>query len=373
MQAGCGPRELVRENRLLNSAAQYLYQKRIRHTAPVGEPLFYGSPEDETNSYRVAFLCDEMTWADFSPLCRAQFLHPAVWREQLERFRPDFFFCESCWSGVPPFEGCWRGQVYRNRRLLFENRRVLLEILAYCRQQGIPTVFWNKEDPAGSLDARYDFIDTALRFDYIFTTAEECIETYRRRGHQQVALLPFGVNPALFYPDVSLQRPGTALFAGSWYADQPERCKALTELLEYALAQGWQLDIYDRHSGSKERRFRFPERFAPYLRPAVPFARMPELARRYEWAINVNTVTTSQTMFSRRVLQMLASGTKVLSNPSPAMERFPGVRPLLSGQGYAILRVEGEPTQIVAHCSNMVRFRMVTGELPGVKRQCVTA
>ena len=325
-------REVCRQSLLLNSLTQYAYLYGYRPpsfwSGYNGTSERYASPSGQvqTGQARVAFICDEMTWLDFSGCCDAIFLLPGFWREQMEAFQPDLLFCESAWSGIEECDGCWRGRVYRNRKVLFENRKELLAILAYCRERGIRTAFWNKEDPALFGHRRYDFVDTALRFDAVFTTAWECVSRYRKLGAKNVALLPFGVNTDLFYPGTQERRKDSVIFTGSWFADQKQRCADLSALLDYVIRQGLQLDIYDRHAASPEQRFRFPKRYRPYLRPAVPYRQIPALVRRYEWAVNVNTVTDSETMFSRRLLQAAACGAKVLSSPSRGVERIPGSR-----------------------------------------------
>lgn len=332
-------REFCRESETFNTIAQYayLYLYRppsywTRHAGAL-ETIRYSS----ASPVRVAFLCDEMTWLDFSGYCDAIFLRPDIWRKQLTDFRPDLFFCESAWSGIPPFEGCWRGRVYKNRFVRFENRRELLGILDYCRSENILTVFWNKEDPAFFAHERYGFTDTALRFDRILTISEECVPRYKSLGCDNVDVLPFGVNTDMFHPRAETPIPGTAIFAGSWFGDQPQRCKDLSAILDYAISRNWRLDIYDRHSDSPEPRFRFPAKYRPYLHNAVPFKQLPDLASRYEWALNVNTVTNSRTAYSRRIPQMLACGAKVLSNSSRGAERIPGSRNIfLDGVGNAL-------------------------------------
>ena len=267
-----------------------------------------------------------MTWQDFQSCCDGIFLHPRLWQEQMELFAPDLFFCEAAWTGIKKYEGVWRGRVYRDRRLLFDNRRVLLDILAYCRTRGIPTVFWGKEDPTFFEHPVYDFTQTALDFDFIFTTAEECVERYRALGHPRVELLPFGVDTERFYPVEAAPEPGSVVFAGSWFGDQPERCAALERLLDFSLSRGLRLDIYDRKWGSKQKRFRFPDKYRAYLRPSVPYEETAALFHRYEYAINVNSVTDSATMCSRRLLQLAANGTAILTNETPV---FSGLRDCL--------------------------------------------
>ena len=312
---------------------------------------------------KVAFICDEMTWQDFSPCCNAVFLHPALWREQMEEFQPDFLFCEAAWSGIRGYEGVWRGRVYRDRRLRFENRRVLLELLSYCRVHQIPTVFWAKEDPIFFQHPVYDYTQTALEFDLVFTTARECIERYRALGHTRVFLLPFGVDTDRFYPDGSVPQAGTAVFAGSWFGDQPERCRVLERLLDFSLERGLELEIYDRKYNSGQKRFRFPSRYSPYLHPPVPYEQTPEMFRRYEYAINVNTVTNSATMCSRRLLQLAGCGATIISNQTEVFSTLSDCLETWDSDCDGIVFARGNLSRIAARYSTQQQFLSVQSEV----------
>ena len=72
-------------------------------------------------------------------------------------------------------KGDWENKITKDER---SDRSILFEILKYCKENKIPTVFWNKEDPV-HYNNEYggSFSDTAKNFDYIFTSAEECIKT----------------------------------------------------------------------------------------------------------------------------------------------------------------------------------------------------
>lgn len=350
--------ERIRQNARLNSLAQYVYLKAgvaLMSRPDSRNELLFGKSGQEKLP-RVAFLCDEMTWQDYKDCCDAIFLHPKVWKEQLRTFKPSLFFCESAWSGIEAFPNVWRGRVYRDRRVSFENRDVLQDILSFCRENQIPTVFWNKEDPTYFDHEIYDFTDTALRFDFIFTTAQECISRYQQRGHRQVCLLPFGVNTDMFYPMPEKQRKKSAVFAGSWFGDHPKRCQELAALLDYALERNWELVIYDRKSGAPEERYRFPEKYVPYIRPAVPFTMMPEICRQYEYAINVNTVVDSATMISRRVLQLAASGAIIVSNHTLGFDALKDCLKLHEEAG--VVFAEGIPGAVEEH-STARRFQYV--------------
>lgn len=364
--AYAGLMKLIRSNAAVNAVAQYVYLKAglaLKGRPADKDGLLFGG-QSANNIPKVAFLCDEMTWQDFKGCCSPVFLHPKVWREQLDSFRPEVFFCESAWSGIEAYPAVWRGRIYRDKRITFENRDVLLEILAYCRENGIPTVFWNKEDPTYFNHAVQDFSDTALMFDCIFTTAQECVACYRERGHQHVYLLPFGVNTDMFYPAPEKQRKNAAVFAGSWFGDHPKRCQELAALLDYTLDRGWDLVIYDRNSSAPEERFRFPEKYAPYIRPAVPFTRMPEVCREYEYAINVNTVVDSSTMISRRVLQLAASGATIISNETMGFGALKDCLQLSEDNGVVIARAI--PGEVEKHATYR-RFQYVMDTVRGMK------
>ena len=351
------------------SILHYLYLK-AGEVRPVGAPsaqmdsdtALWGHSPHSAVLPKVAFLCDEMTWQDFQGCCEGIFLHPRLWREQLELFAPDLIFCEAAWTGIRRFEGVWRGRVYRDRRLLFDNRGILLDILSYCRGRGIPTVFWGKEDPAFFYHPVYDFTDTALSFDFIFTTAQECVERYRALGHPRVGLLPFGVDTERFHPVDYPPEPGTAVFAGSWFSDQPARCEALERLLDFSLSRGLRLDIYDRKSGAGQKRFRFPDKYQAYLHPAVPYEETAALFHRYEYAININSVTDSATMCSRRLLQLAANGSTILTNDTPALLHLSDCLEVSPTEAPGLVCVRGDAAQIAARYSVYHQFAGIAAD-----------
>jgi hypothetical protein len=285
----------------------------------------YSASASEPGLSKIAFVCDEMTWQDFKNECNGVFITPYNWLDVFRIFKPDIFFCESAWSGIDKYKDCWRGRIYKNEKVRYENRKDLTKILDYCKKNKIPTVFWNKEDPTFFGSKTYNFVDTALKFDHIMTTAEECITRYHELGHPSVHTLMFGFSPSLFFPKPSVLKEKKAVFAGSWYADQPDRCKDMSTIFDMVLEQGISLEIYNRQSGSANPIHRFPEKYLPYLHQKVPFQQMGEIFREAEYAINVNTVKDSYTMFARRVFEVMACGCIVISNDSLAMKKlFPG-------------------------------------------------
>ena len=92
-----------------------------------------------------------------------------------------------------------------------------------CREQGIATVFWNKEDPPHF----EDFLDTARLFDQVFTTDVTLLPRYREElGHERVAVLPFAAQSAVHNPirPKHGHQERDVAFAGMYFAHKfPER------------------------------------------------------------------------------------------------------------------------------------------------------
>lgn len=274
---------------------------------------------------RVAFIADTFTFNSFRDECDAVAIEPGRWREQFEEHAPQMLFCESAWAGVTP-EREWRGKVYASNAWEHENRKSLLEIIAYCRANGIPTVFWNKEDPSHYYDRRHDFVRTATQFDHVLTTDESCVDRYRIEwGARSVSCLPFAAQPRLYNPGEAAERePGSIVFAGSWYTYHVARSAAMESIFDGILAHDLRLDIYDRYHGDDDPHHFYPERYRDLTRPAVPHSDLAQVYKKYEFGLNFNTETRSRTMFARRVFELAMSGTLVVSNYSAGVERFFG-------------------------------------------------
>ncbi|WP_302819314.1 MULTISPECIES: hypothetical protein [Hungatella] len=276
----------------------------------------------EMSDLNIAIISDEMTYENFSFECHLYSLTPHNWIDIFSQNQIDIFFCESTWEGRKKQKQCWRGRIYKNHDVYFESRKDLFKILAYCKSNQIPTVFWNKEDPTYYGSHKYDFVDTALYFDYIFTTAEECIEMYQKRGHKNVYLMTFGFSPYLYNPLGSTDKEKKAIFAGSWFAEQTHRCNTLSALLHKILNQHIPLDIYDRQSSSRQAGRRYPEEFQKYVQPSIPQSLLGKKIKHCYYAININTVIDSTSMFARRVYELMASNVYIISGESIAMDQL---------------------------------------------------
>ncbi len=256
---------------------------------------------------KMACIVDEFTMANFQEEVELITFTPENWEEVLSKDIPHLLFVESAWHGNG---GAWEYQVGRYANV---SREVLFDLLKWCQKRDIPTVFWNKEDPI-----HFDkFIDTAKRFDYIYTTDANRIPAYKKHAkHEQVYALPFAAQPKKHNPiQLDAPRENKICFAGSYYANRhPERREVMDEMLSFA--QEFGLAIYDRNFERPEPEFRFPEKFRKNVLGSLKYEEIDKAYKGYRFMLNVNSVIHSPTMFSRRVFEGLASGTPILSSYS---------------------------------------------------------
>lgn len=261
-------------------------------------------------SIRVAAVMDEFTYVSYRDTCQLLNLSIDNWERELSDFMPDFLFIESAWRGKN--EG-WN-------RKISQASPELLGVLEWCRHRNIPTMFWNKEDPV-----HYNtFLNTAKRFDFVFTTDLNCIGAYKRDlEHERVFILPFACNPVEHNPIEKYERKMKSCFAGSYYVRYPERARDLDMLLEIFLEMSG-VDIYDRQFGKNDPNYAFPEKYEPLILGNLKYDEIDLAYKGYQYGINLNSVKYSPTMFARRVYELLASNTLVISNYSKGVRLFFG-------------------------------------------------
>ena len=279
--------------------------------------LFPNVPSEQSGQrVKVATILDTFSEECLKPEFNLIRLKRAQWKEQLLKEQPDFILLESAWQGN---SGDWKYLFSKYAKKLKDNP--LRELFSFARENNIPTVFWNKEDPVNF----EVFIDVAKEADHIFTTAEECIDRYRKIvGHDQVYTLPFAAQPKLHNPITNDQLifENRACFAGAWRGEKyPGRAEEFSKLLD-PLLQSDQLVIYDRYAGHPEQdKWAFPAPYSTVVRGSLPYQLMNLAYRKYALFLNVNSVQNSNTMFSRRVYEILASHTPVISSENVGIRK----------------------------------------------------
>ncbi|MDD0977168.1 methyltransferase domain-containing protein [Pseudomonas fontis] len=258
------------------------------------------SADEPTRSIKVACIMDAFTFSSYRFECDLLQLTPQHWKQELDSFQPALLFIESAWRGK---DGLWGSKVGHNSQ-------ELQQILGWCKQHQVPTVFWNKEDPVHF----ESFLNTAKQFDHVFTTDIDCIHRYKGAlGHERVYLLPFACQPALHNPVELYQRKEAFCFAGAYYARYPERTQDLGNFAAH-LPTLHPLDIFDRNFGNNDANYQFPPAYQPFIVGTLAFEQIDMAYKGYRYALNLNSIKQSQSMFARRVFELLGSNTLTVSN-----------------------------------------------------------
>jgi len=273
---------------------------------------------------KIACIMDDFTYGSYQPEAKLQQLTPARWQAELEDFQPELLFIESAWRGKDELWGSKVGH----------NASELQQIVRWCRSRGIPTLFWNKEDPVHF----ETFLTTAKQFDFVFTTDMDCIHRYKAAlGHDRVYFLPFACQPSVHNPIELYERKDAFCFAGAYYARYPERTRDLGNFVA-KLPEFRSVEIYDRNYGKNDSNYQFPPEYQPFIVGTLPFSEIDRAYKGYRYAINLNSIKQSQTMFARRVYELLGCNTVTVSNYSRGVRLMFGDLVITTDSGEEMVR-----------------------------------
>lgn len=268
-----------------------------------------------SRSVKVGVILDDFSYSAFDYEWMQYRLTPDNWDSILSTVGLDFIFVESAWAGNG---GTWKYCLTGASA----PRDSILSLLSEAKKLGIPTVFWNKEDPVHF----HDFLTTASLFDRVYTTEGSVVEKYKMAlGHDRVGVLPFAAQPAVHNPIEKFGAPRDRgiVFGGMYFRHKyPERREQMKYLL--GAAPKGELDIYARNLGT-DPNYAWPDELKEHTLPEIPYPEMLAAYRRYKVCVNVNSVAKSNTMCARRIFEATACGSAVISAATPAIDRyFPG-------------------------------------------------
>lgn len=259
-------------------------------------------------SYNVMAIFDE-----FSAQCFAS--EAKIWRcvpqnavLDLNYIKPDILLVESAWNGNA---GAWKYMVTSTTG----PRPPLIRLVSEARRMGVPTVFWNKEDPP-HFD---DFVETAKLFDYILTSDSRMIPRYEKHcPHATVGTMRFAASANLHNPAwIPRYREGDIAFAGQYFVHKyPERREQMRLL--FSSAAKYKFSIFSRDLGGDER-YQFPPEYDEFIVGSLPYEAMVQEYRRHKIFLNVNSVVGSRSMCARRVFELSAAKTVTLGTSSEAI------------------------------------------------------
>ncbi|WP_390241966.1 glycosyltransferase family protein, partial [Campylobacter coli] len=68
--------------------------------------------------------------------------------------------------------------------------------------------------------------------------------------------------------------------------------------------------------------YRYPNFKGMQIYPSVEYEKTAEIYKKYLISLNVNTIENSPTMFSRRLIEIIACGGVAITNYTPAVEKY---------------------------------------------------
>ncbi|MFU2052020.1 CgeB family protein [Bordetella hinzii] len=269
---------------------------------------------------KIALVADSFTSDCLAVECRVRALTPGNFTQVIAEWKPDLVFVESAFHGAG---GSWRYELAKQPRWLrLGAPTAIFRLVEFARGRGIPTVFWNKDDGA-YFDA---FIHVAQAFDYVFTTDHACVPAYRKLlpAHVPVNVLSMPYQPAFHHFTGFHFVRHEACFTGSYYRRiLNERRRFLDMVFDACEQAELRLNVYDRNHDRLSRyfEFRFPKRPQLNMHGKVRHSETAAVYKSHVASLNVNSVTDSDTMCSRRLLEILACGGIAVTNPSRAVDR----------------------------------------------------
>lgn len=259
---------------------------------------------------RIAAVMDRFTLDSYAPECQLLEVTPDGWKREIAEFQPDMLFIESAWKGK---DDLWYRKIANGSKEYFA-------MTSYCKQKNIPIVFWNKEDPIYT----DTFMPAATMADVVFTTDMDCIPKYQSvLGHNRVYHLHFAAQPKVHNPVEKYERQDKFCFAGAYYHRYPLRAKVFDAFAEIFI-RGKGLDIYDRNYGNALPEHAFPKKYDPLILGKLDPSEIDKAYKGYQYGVNMNSVNQSQSMFARRVFEMLASNTVTVGNYSRGQKNYFG-------------------------------------------------
>lgn len=240
--------------------------------------------------------------------------HPCL----LNLTKVDMLFVESAWQG---YKNRWKYKIASYPEYPTRNNMSLRKLVHRAKDKGIPTVFWNKED-----SVHFDrFIDSAKLFDHIFTVDENCIPRYKSQIGKETSVntLMFGIQPKFHSFTGFNFKYNQANFVGSYSKHiHPSRREWQNQLFMAASETNLGLSIFDRNSKRKSSNYRYPILPNSNIFPALNYPDTAQVYKDYCVSLNVNTVTDSATMFSRRLIEILACGGIAVTTPALSVQQL---------------------------------------------------
>lgn len=225
-----------------------------------------------------------------------------------KRVKIEFLFIESFWDGN---DSSW---YFSN-----DNKKyaAITRLIYLFKSRNYKVIFYNKEDP------HYfkHFLPIATKCTHVITIDNELVLEYKSFGIKNVLFMPFFIDTQIFNFKDDEQNP-KAFFAGGYYPKFVERSVFMEKNFKL-INEKIGLDIFDRYIDEVSTPNKFPPIFNNMIVGGnLDIEDLIEVTKNHLFCINLNSVTTSNTMVARRIIEQLALGKIIISNYSKALENI---------------------------------------------------
>ena len=134
----------------------------------------------------------------------------------------------------------------------------------------------------------------------------------------------------------------------------------MEKIFDMVISNGIKLEIYDRHYNSSNPINKFPGKYKNYIHEAVDYTQLGKILKASRFAININTEKKSETMFARRVYELMACRCVIISNESKGMKKIFGNKVWFLGEKFDFDKekefVESNYDYVMSNCTNDVEI-----------------
>ncbi|QCZ92407.1 glycosyltransferase [Salinimonas iocasae] len=311
---GSKARSWIESNRNWNKVSQN-YSSALHHLLTENSKKTTSFKSKTLADLTIGIIADTFTTDTIASAVNTVALSPENWKSEIESEKVDVVFVESAWKGN---DWQWHKKIGYYSDEEFSTIKALLH---YCRATNIPTLFWNKEDPV-----HFErFKKVASQCDHVFTTDSRRIIPYLGIPNaitKTASSCPFYASPKIHNLLPSTKKwESTVAYGGTYYgARYPERTEYMDKIMSAAAPLG--LTIYDRQHNDPDSPYKYPGGLGSYVAGSLTYDAMIQAYKAHPAQINVNSVLDSPTMFSRRVMEVAACGSMVISGPALGMNKY---------------------------------------------------
>ncbi len=267
----------------------------------------------------IAIISSEFTFNNFNLECNCTYIPNDIeFINKLDIDKFDLFICESTFRGI---DGSWINEITKYDNINYGTNLFLL--VSKFKNKNKECIFYNKEDP---LEFNI-FFNASKIFDTVITTDNNSVSKY---NNKKVFCYPFIINPILHNP---LNKSSDKLIAypGSYYRYLADRSNSMDNNLK-KITNLYSIDIYDRfflnnklliQLNTKNNNYIFPENYNKFIYPSINSIDVcNHVYKKYKFVVNFNTVSNSDTMCSRRAIELAGCGTNIISDKSMALTKL---------------------------------------------------